>query len=118
MNKVCRIVIAIFLYLINYANAGVFDNFKDPSELIMNQKNCWFYSEYRQGQMIDGKFVFNNYKIFAEFKKLDKNKVFFKKLWNLDPGETPPETILTVHRDGKRLSAFSPNGNIILNCTL
>lgn len=105
-----------FVFFSCSVNAGILDAFSDPSTQILNQKNCWLFSEIRRGQMIEGKFIFNNQKILADFKKLDKNRVVFRRLFNLDPGETPSEIVLLVHKQDKNISASFSDGRVVLNC--
>lgn len=118
MIKILNLLLALFFYSTSHVHAGVFDSFKKPSELILNQKDCWLFSEYRSGQMIEGKFVYRNQLILGEFIKLGKDKVSFKNLSYLEPGETRPDIALFITKDGKQINASMNNGRIILSCNL
>jgi len=118
MRIIFNLILVLSFYSTTHTYAGILDSFKDPSELILNQRDCWLYSEYRNGQMINGKFIINEYRVLGEFTKLDKKRVTFKR-FNFEPGETPPELLLNVAKEGKRINASLPiNGRTILSCSL
>lgn len=117
MKTRLKIIAALLAYSSSIASAGIFDNFKDQSDLIQNQKKCLYFSEL-QGEVIGGKFLYLNIRVLAEFKKLDKNRITFKRLVNIEEGETAPTLVLSLSKKNNQINAALPDGTIVLSCTL
>ncbi|MEO0048648.1 MAG: hypothetical protein RLZZ410_1607 [Pseudomonadota bacterium] len=117
MKSIFSILIAISLISIKSASAGLLDGFKDSSDLMLNQKKCLYVNQV-QGEMVDGKFLYRNTRVIAEFKKLGKERISFKRLVNLDEGETAPVLVLTVYRKNNQLYATISDGTIVLSCSI
>lgn len=117
MKTRLKVVGAIFAYSSSFASAGIFDSFKDQSDLVQNQKKCVYFNQV-QGEMVDGKFLYGNTRVLAEFKKLGKDRLSFKRLVNIEEGETAPTLVLSLSKKNNQISAALPNGTIVLSCTL
>lgn len=116
LKKFCFSIL-LYLGLAAGVNASMLDSFRSPSELLQNQKRCWFFNQV-QGEMIEGKFLFANIRVLAEFKKLGRDKVSFRRLGSFEEGEVSPVLALSVVKDKSNLFALLPNGTIVLSCSL
>ena len=56
---------SLMIFISFTASAGIFDGFKDQSDLIQNQKKCVYFNQV-QGEMVDGKFLYGNTRVLAE----------------------------------------------------
>ncbi len=108
---------SLFLIFSSLTQAGILDGLKSPSELLQNQKSCLFFNRV-QGEMVDGKFLYGNIRVLAEFKKLGKDRISFRRLGNTEDGESFAVLVLSVVKEKNNLFALLPNGTIVLSCTL
>ncbi len=117
MKTKLRTIGALLALSSSLASASIFDSFKDPSDLIQNQKKCWYFNQV-QGEMVDGKFLYANIRVLAEFKKLGKDRLSFKRIVNIEEGETAPTLVLSLSKKNNQINASLPNGTVVLTCSL
>lgn len=92
------------------AYAGLFDSFKDPATLILDQKDCQLGQA--NGEIVKGNFIFRGATVVAKLKKVDKNRVSYESDLTQQP------LVLNVKMDNKQLFASLPNGRVIIACNL
>ena len=92
--------------------AGLFDSFKDPATLILNQKQCFIGSN--AGEMINGDFIVNGVAVIFKLKKLDKNRVTFERMRNEDSAPF----VANVKVMGGQVNTYAPNGSVLIYCNL
>ncbi|AKD25162.1 hypothetical protein CL55_00008290 [Polynucleobacter duraquae] len=106
-----RSFLLVLLFSCN-AHAGLFDSFKDPATLILNQKQCFIGGN--AGEMINGDFIVNGVAVIFKLKKLDKNRVSFERMRNEDSAPF----VANVKVMGSQINTFAPNGSVLIYCNL
>ena len=94
------------------ANAGLFDSFKDPASLILNQKSCFL--GLGSGEIVDGNYIVNGVAIVVNLKKLDKNRASF----DASRGNAASPFVVKVEVVGKQIKTFAPDGRELIYCNL
>lgn len=108
-----KLAVAILSVFISAnASAGIFDAFKDPATLILNQKSCYLGSG--SGEIVDGNYIVNGVAIVVRLKKLDKNRLSFQSMG----AEAPAPFVVNVRVDGKQVITYAPNGSPLIYCNL
>ncbi len=103
------IILAILISTNVYA--GLFDSFKDPATLILNQKDCRL-GNY-PAEIIDGKLIVG-LGVAAVLKKLDKNRITYENQ-NTNPKSTA--VLIVEVRDGWVQAGYTQE-RIFLGCRL
>ncbi len=103
-------LILIILLLSNFSHASVLDSFRDPSTVILNQKDCYLGST--KGEIADGNYIVNNLVIVARLKKLDEARVSYES------SITERPLLLRVEISNKQISAYMPNNQPLIICNL
>lgn len=108
-----KLVLAIlYIFISATASAGIFDLFKDPATLILNQKDCYLASG--AGEIVDGSYIVKGVAIVVKLKKLDKNRLSFESLGS--EGSAP--FVVNVRVEGKQVITYAPNGSTLIYCNL
>jgi hypothetical protein len=94
------------------AYAGLFDSFKDPATLILNQKDCLFSNH--PVEIIDGKLIAAGVRVLVILKKLDKNRITYENQ-NMEPKRT---AVLIVERKAGTVQAGLSQDNMFIVCKL
>lgn len=108
MNK----LIFLSLLISTNVNAGLFDSFKDPATLILNQKNCRL-GNY-PAEIIDGKLILGGLRVAAVLKKLDKNRITYEN----QSSEPKTSAVLTVEIKNGWVQAGYSQDRMFFGCEL
>lgn len=108
-----KLILVIFSVFISAnVSAGIFDAFKDPATLILNQKDCYLASS--SGEIVDGSYIVKGVAIIVKLKKLDKNRLSFE----YTSTETSAPFVARVEVVGKQIKTLAPNGSPLIYCNL
>ena len=103
----------LLILLSGNAYAGLFDSFKDPSTLILNQKDCRLGQA--SGEIVNGNFIVRGVAVIAILKKIDKSRISFE---NLNTSEVSRPIILNVEIVNKQISVSLPDGRRVISCNI
>ena len=95
------------------AYAGLFDSFKDPATLILNQKNCQIGQA--AGEIVNGSFIVRGIAVVAVLKKIDKSRISYERL---STDEIHRPIILNVEVGNKQIAVNLPDGRRLISCNM
>lgn len=106
------ILIAFSFFISTTAHANWLNSFKDPSTLILNQRDCFLGTT--AGEMADGNFIVGGQAVVAKIKKLDKSRVSYEMLRS----DERRVIVLDVVLVNKQIVATLPNSRELIICNL
>ncbi len=126
MNRVALVTTGLIAsFWMNAVYAGLFDRQKDPTTLILNQKECTYMKTYR-GKMVNGEFIrpdrwvgskfsIGEPTIIATLKRVDEKTAHFTNVNNIGDGRGVK---VYVSKTNDALEAKLSDGSLIMQCTL
>lgn len=103
----------LFLLISTNVNAGLFDSFKDPATLILNQKDCRLGQA--SGEIVNGNFIVRGIAVIAILKKIDKTRISFE---NLNTSEISRPIVLNVQVIDKQITVSLSDGRRLISCNV